>query len=116
MMSDRQTKRLHMHRSSSPALGCDDHSRADHCRSLDGEVDDQLQRGSKGKRRRYFLAAALRREQDASLRRLHSHALRPPEAAQPGQSSKSRLSLPIPIYIPLAGVHEHTGTVFPLRA
>ena len=75
-------------------------------------MDDQLQRGSKGKRRRYFLAATLRREQDASLKRLHAHALRPPEAAQPGQASKSRLSLPIPIYIPLAEVHEHTGSAF----
>ena len=74
-------------------------------------MDDQLQRGGKGKRRRYFLAAALRREQDASLRRLHAHALRPPEAAQRGPASKSRLSLPVPIYIPLAEVHERPGTV-----
>ena len=82
-----------------------------HRRSLNGEVDNELQRGSKGKRRRYFLAAALRLEQDASLKRLHKHSLRLPDAAQPAQPTKSRLSLPVPIYIPLAEVHEHIGTV-----
>ena len=79
------------------------------CRSLNGEVDDERQRGSRGKRRRYFLAAVLRREQDARLKRLHVHSLRPPDAARGRQPSGSRLALPMPTFMPLAGEHEQPG-------
>ena len=78
-------------------------------RSLNGEVDDERQRGSRGKRRRYFLAAVLRREQDAHLKRLHVHSLRPLDAAHGRQPSGSRLSLPMPTFMPLAGEHEQPG-------
>ena len=79
-------------------------------RSLNGEVDDQLQRGSKGKRRRYFLAAVVRREQDALLKRLHVHSLRMPDAAHGRQQpSGSRLALPMPTFMPLAEKNEQPG-------
>ena len=92
------------------------HERAQHvmaslctCRPLNGEVDDELQRGSRGKRRRYFLAAVLRREQNAHLKRLHVHSLRPPDAPHGRQPSGSRLSLPMPTFMPLAEEREQPG-------
>ena len=77
------------------------------CRNLNGEVDDERQRGAKGKRRRYFLAAVVRREQDSALRRLHVHSLRQPETAR--RPSNSRLSLPVPAFMPLTEELRHPG-------
>ena len=77
------------------------------CRILNGEVDDERQRGAKGKRRRYFLSAVVRREQDSALRRLHVHSLRQPEAAR--RPSNLRLSLPVPAFMPLAEELKHPG-------
>ena len=80
------------------------------CRSMNGEVDNELQRGSRGKRRRYFLAAVVRREQDARLKRLHVHSLRPLDAAHGRQQpSGSRLALPMPTFMPLAEEREQPG-------
>ena len=78
-------------------------------RSLNGEVDDELQRGSRGKRRRYFLAAVVRREQDAQLKRLHVHSLRPPDAVRSRQPPGTRLALPMPAFMPLAANHDQQG-------
>ena len=79
-------------------------------RILNGEVDDERQRGAKGKRRRYFLAAFVRRAQDSALRRLHVHSLRQPEAAH--RPSNPRLSLPVPAFMPLAEELKHPGDVY----
>ena len=77
---------------------------------MNREVDNELQRGSRGKRRRYFLAAVVRREQDALLKRLHVHSLRPLDAAHGRQqASGSRLALPMPTFMPLAEVPEQPG-------
>lgn len=80
------------------------------CRSLNGEVDDELQRGSRGRRRRYFLAAVMRREQDGRLKRLHVNSMRQADASHSWQPSKSRLSLPVPAFMPIAGDHKNPGT------
>ncbi len=44
-------------------------------------MDDDRQRSQRGKRRRYFLAAVLRRERDGRLRRWRIDHLRLPESA-----------------------------------
>ena len=75
---------------------------------MGAEVDDSSQRGVRGGRRRYFLAAVLRRERDARARRLRiCHAQQPGDAAERQAGSEAapakRLSLPVPAYMPLAG-------------
>ncbi len=65
-------------------------------------MDDERQRTLKGKRRRYFLATALRREHDGRIRRWRLARLRQATARQePNPGPKPMLSLPVPTFVPL---------------
>lgn len=71
-------------------------------------MDDERQRSLRGKRRRYFLAAALRREHDGRIKRWRlarqrsaGRRARLPGPDKQEQPPAAKLSLPVPTFVPL---------------
>ena len=86
---------------------------------MNREADGPSQRADGGARQRYFLASALRRERDRRQRRVRIHRsgahraaasalagfsrAQPPICVQPPGLAQTKLALPQPTFIPLAG-------------
>ena len=86
---------------------------------MNREADGSSQRADGGARQRYFLASALRRERDRRQRRVRIHRsgvhrvaasalagffrAQPPISGLPSGLAQTKLALPQPTFIPLAG-------------